>query len=124
MLPYLPAQGEADDELSFPKGAMIKVVGKEADGWWEGEYDGTTGYFPAVFIMSCSDNAAAKAWGDGKLDVLETNVTKCPLPLSTACCCIISRNIFHHCILDLYPCPHHLQRLHQPQRPHHLQRPA
>ena len=34
---------------------------------------------------------------------LETDLTKCLLPVSTACCCcIISRNLFHHCILDLY----------------------
>jgi len=44
-------QGEAEDELSFPKGAMIKVIGKEDDGWWEGEYNGKTGFFPGNYVM-------------------------------------------------------------------------
>ena len=44
------AQSEADDELSFPKGAMIKVIRKEDDGWWVGEYKGTKGFFPGNYV--------------------------------------------------------------------------
>ena len=44
------AQSKHDDELSFPKGAMIKVIGKEDDGWWEGEYNGTRGFFPGNYV--------------------------------------------------------------------------
>jgi len=39
--------GEEEDELGFPKGAVITVVSQDASGWWTGEYRGKTGTFPS-----------------------------------------------------------------------------
>ena len=43
-------QGEDDDELSFPRDAIIQVIGKADDGWWEGVYEGQVGYFPGNYV--------------------------------------------------------------------------
>ncbi|XP_065886224.1 F-BAR and double SH3 domains protein 2-like isoform X3 [Dysidea avara] len=44
----------AEEELSFPEGAEIKLIRKDDngidDGWWEGEYMGRTGVFPSIVV--------------------------------------------------------------------------
>ncbi|XP_020611381.1 protein enhancer of sevenless 2B-like [Orbicella faveolata] len=41
----------ADDELSFKKGSVIKVLSKEEDNnWFRAEQDGRTGLVPANYI--------------------------------------------------------------------------
>ncbi|KAL0994640.1 hypothetical protein UPYG_G00125230 [Umbra pygmaea] len=45
--------GQTDDELSFPEGAIIRVLSREThedDGFWEGEFNGSVGVFPAVLV--------------------------------------------------------------------------
>lgn len=44
--------GETDSELVFKAGDLIKVTSEEtgSDGWWEGEFNGKVGYFPASFV--------------------------------------------------------------------------
>ena len=37
-------------ELSFPKGARIRVRRKDPSGWWEGGYTGKTGVFPGSYV--------------------------------------------------------------------------
>ncbi|XP_062308986.1 F-BAR and double SH3 domains protein 2-like [Osmerus eperlanus] len=59
---------QTDEELSFPEGAIIRVLSKEThedDGFWEGELNGAVGVFPAVLVedLTCgSENGEA---GDG-----------------------------------------------------------
>ena len=43
-------QGEDDDELTFPREAIIRVIGKADDGWWEGIYEKRVGYFPGNYV--------------------------------------------------------------------------
>ena len=38
-----------DDELTFREGAIIYVVKKNDDGWYEGIMDGTVGLFPGNY---------------------------------------------------------------------------
>lgn len=45
-----PYQGEDEDELSFPRDAVIRVLSKADDGWWEGNYNGKVGYFPGNYV--------------------------------------------------------------------------
>lgn len=45
--------GQTDDELSFPEGAIIRILSREThedDGFWEGEFNGAVGVFPAVLV--------------------------------------------------------------------------
>ncbi|XP_063807291.1 F-BAR and double SH3 domains protein 2 isoform X2 [Pseudophryne corroboree] len=45
--------GQTEDELSFPEGAIIRILNKENqddDGFWEGEFNGRVGVFPSVLV--------------------------------------------------------------------------
>ncbi|ESO85410.1 hypothetical protein LOTGIDRAFT_107808 [Lottia gigantea] len=46
---------EADkaDELAFNENAVIYVIKKNDDGWWEGVMDGVTGLFPSNYVEPC-----------------------------------------------------------------------
>lgn len=57
-------EGQTDDELSFPEGAIIRILNKENqddDGFWEGEFNGRIGVFPSVLVeeLSASENGDA-----------------------------------------------------------------
>ena len=41
---------DKDDELSFVAGAIIYVIRKNDDGWYEGICDGATGLFPGNYV--------------------------------------------------------------------------
>ncbi|XP_075827723.1 F-BAR and double SH3 domains protein 2 isoform X4 [Microtus pennsylvanicus] len=50
-------EGQTDDELSFPEGAIIRILNKENqddDGFWEGEFSGRIGVFPSVLVEELS----------------------------------------------------------------------
>ena len=48
--------GEDMEELSFPEGAIIRLLRTDADengvddGWWQGSYEGKVGVFPSVIV--------------------------------------------------------------------------
>ncbi|XP_050520850.1 abl interactor 2-like [Daktulosphaira vitifoliae] len=44
---------DKDDELSFQENAVIYVLKKNDDGWWEGVMDGITGLFPGNYVEGC-----------------------------------------------------------------------
>uniref|UniRef100_A0A8C6KY83 FCH and double SH3 domains 2 n=1 Tax=Nothobranchius furzeri TaxID=105023 RepID=A0A8C6KY83_NOTFU len=49
--------GQTDEELSFPEGAIIRILNREThedDGFWEGEFNGVVGVFPAVLVEDLS----------------------------------------------------------------------
>ena len=41
------------DELSFQENAVIYVVKKNDDGWFEGVLNGITGLFPGNYVEPC-----------------------------------------------------------------------
>lgn len=43
---------DKEDELSFQEGAIIYVVKKNEDGWFEGVINATTGLFPGNYVES------------------------------------------------------------------------
>ena len=43
-------EAEEDDEISFPKGAVIDVMQKRLDGWWFVRFEESTGLAPATFL--------------------------------------------------------------------------
>lgn len=44
---------DKEDELSFQESAVIYVLKKNDDGWWEGVMDGVTGLFPGNYVEPC-----------------------------------------------------------------------
>ncbi|XP_051464646.1 F-BAR and double SH3 domains protein 2 isoform X5 [Apus apus] len=62
-------EGQTDDELSFPEGAIIRILNKENqddDGFWEGEFNGRVGVFPSVLVeeLTASENGETQWIGD------------------------------------------------------------
>lgn len=45
---------QEDEELSFPEGAIIRLLRTDDngidDGWWEGSYEGKKGVFPSIVV--------------------------------------------------------------------------
>ncbi|XP_028904085.1 F-BAR and double SH3 domains protein 2 isoform X1 [Ornithorhynchus anatinus] len=57
-------EGQTGDELTFPEGAIIRIVNKENqddDGFWEGEFNGRVGVFPSVLVeeLNASPNGGS-----------------------------------------------------------------
>ncbi|XP_025084097.1 abl interactor 2-like [Pomacea canaliculata] len=46
-------EADKEDELSFSENAVIYVIRKNDDGWWEGVMDGITGLFPSNYVEPC-----------------------------------------------------------------------
>ncbi|XP_077696929.1 F-BAR and double SH3 domains protein 2 isoform X3 [Eretmochelys imbricata] len=62
-------ESQTDDELSFPEGAIIRILNKENqddDGFWEGEFNGRVGVFPSVLVeeLTASENGETQWTGD------------------------------------------------------------
>ncbi|XP_041657938.1 F-BAR and double SH3 domains protein 2-like [Cheilinus undulatus] len=71
--------GQTDDELSFPEGAIIRILSREThedDGFWEGEFNGIVGVFPAVLVEDLSGGSEN---GDGQR---EGSAQASPSPLA------------------------------------------
>ncbi|XP_056266648.1 F-BAR and double SH3 domains protein 2-like [Pseudoliparis swirei] len=88
--------GQTEGELSFPEGAIIRVLSRETredDGFWEGEFNGVVGVFPAVLVEeltgASSDNGDASSQSPQTpfqplhSSPLQTPTT--PSPLSSPC---------------------------------------
>jgi hypothetical protein len=52
-------------ELTIATGQIVTIVDKTNDDWWEGEYDGKSGFFPKAYVelIDAGDKKASK---DGK----------------------------------------------------------
>ena len=49
---------DKEDELSFSAGAVIYVLKKNDDGWYEGVTNGFTGLFPGNYVDVISESTA------------------------------------------------------------------
>ncbi|KAH0625267.1 hypothetical protein JD844_033679 [Phrynosoma platyrhinos] len=73
-------EGQTDDELSFPEGAIIRILNKENqddDGFWEGEFNGHIGVFPSVLVeeLTASENGESRCVADVQApDTLQNSV--------------------------------------------------
>ncbi|NXE25390.1 FCSD2 protein, partial [Ardeotis kori] len=80
-------EGQTDDELSFPEGAIIRILNKENqddDGFWEGEFNGRVGVFPSVLVeeLTASENGETQWIGDVQVSPTpKPNNALPPLPL-------------------------------------------
>uniref|UniRef100_A0A8C7DHA4 FCH and double SH3 domains 2 n=1 Tax=Oncorhynchus kisutch TaxID=8019 RepID=A0A8C7DHA4_ONCKI len=57
--------GQADEELSFPEGAVIRLLNRDTqtdDGFWEGEFNGRVGVFPSVLVEDLTESGENGLW--------------------------------------------------------------
>ncbi|XP_060732193.1 rho guanine nucleotide exchange factor 7a isoform X2 [Tachysurus vachellii] len=52
-----------EDELSFTKGDIITVTRTEEGGWWEGNLNGRTGWFPSNYVREVKDKQVSPKSG-------------------------------------------------------------
>lgn len=80
-------EGQTNDELSFPEGAIIRILNKdnqEDDGFWEGEFNGRVGVFPSVLVedLMASENGDSHWLTDAQVSpCLRLHSSLPPLPL-------------------------------------------
>uniref|UniRef100_A0A673AR75 Osteoclast-stimulating factor 1 n=1 Tax=Sphaeramia orbicularis TaxID=375764 RepID=A0A673AR75_9TELE len=55
-----PFQQTNEDELSFSKGDIISVSRQEEGGWWEGSFNGKTGWFPSNYVRELKGSEKQK----------------------------------------------------------------
>ncbi|KAK6296456.1 hypothetical protein J4Q44_G00325980 [Coregonus suidteri] len=70
--------GQADEELSFPEGAVIRLLNRDTqtdDGFWEGEFNGRVGVFPSVLVEDLTEN------GENGADTLISPSSRLPSSL-------------------------------------------
>lgn len=65
-------EGQADEELSFSEGAVIRLLSRDTqtdDGFWEGELNGRVGVFPSVLVEDFTENGETSGGGVGDIQV-------------------------------------------------------
>ncbi|XP_074497991.1 F-BAR and double SH3 domains protein 2 isoform X5 [Sebastes fasciatus] len=76
-------EGQADEELSFSEGAVIRLLNRDTqtdDGFWEGELNGRVGVFPSVLVEDLTENGETS--GGGQISPsLKLPCSLPPLPL-------------------------------------------
>ncbi|TKS81127.1 SH3 domains protein 2 Carom [Collichthys lucidus] len=80
-------EGQADEELSFSEGAVIRLLSRDTqtdDGFWEGELNGRVGVFPSVLVEDFTENGDIRGGGTGDIQIspsLKLPSSLPPLPL-------------------------------------------
>ncbi|KAI1903191.1 hypothetical protein AGOR_G00024670 [Albula goreensis] len=76
-------EGQTNDELSFPEGAIIQVLNKdnhEDDGFWEGEFNGRVGVFPSVLVEDLVGSENGDEKSSSEAEVSPSQCLPCLLP--------------------------------------------
>ncbi|XP_042152357.1 F-BAR and double SH3 domains protein 2-like isoform X2 [Oncorhynchus tshawytscha] len=77
--------GQADEELSFPEGAVIRLLNRDTqtdDGFWEGEFNGRVGVFPSVLVEDLTESR------ENRVDKLISPSSRLPSSLPPSLCMI------------------------------------
>ncbi|XP_060902397.1 F-BAR and double SH3 domains protein 2-like isoform X1 [Labrus mixtus] len=80
-------EGQADEELSFAEGAVIRLLNRDTqtdDGFWEGELNGRVGVFPSVLVEDFTENGETSGGVAGDIQIspsLKWPSSLPPLPL-------------------------------------------
>jgi len=83
-------KGNGVDELGFKAGEILFILKDEADGWYEAELNGLTGFVPATYVERLAAKKGtptkarkeAKAWGAGATLGLAPKAASGPAALS------------------------------------------
>ncbi|XP_026726661.1 cytoplasmic protein NCK1 isoform X1 [Trichoplusia ni] len=70
-------QAQQPDELALTKGTRILILEKSNDGWWRGQYQGHTGWFPSNYTSEEGDNedpVHTYAMAENVLDIVSSQV--------------------------------------------------
>lgn len=83
-------EAQTEDELSFPEGAVICILSKhnqEDDGFWEGEFNGAVGVFPAVLVEDLCGPEGAQTHKSMNVQVSLSVLDQaaCPSAASSSC---------------------------------------
>lgn len=70
-----------EDELSFSKGDIIIVSRQEDGGWWEGSYNGKSGWFPSNYVQELKGSGTFTPTFIASVWLLEIYLNKEPLTL-------------------------------------------
>ncbi|KAL7401383.1 hypothetical protein ABVT39_027205 [Epinephelus coioides] len=76
-------EGQADEELSFSEGAVIRLLSRDTqtdDGFWEGELNGRVGVFPSVLVEDLTENGETSGGGPGDIQISPSLKLPCSLP--------------------------------------------
>ncbi|KAL7846484.1 hypothetical protein SRHO_G00214640, partial [Serrasalmus rhombeus] len=79
-------EAQTEDELSFPEGAIIRILSKdnqEDDGFWEGEFNGSVGVFPAVLVEDLAGPSGEDSHRSMDAQASPCSQGRPPRPLST-----------------------------------------
>lgn len=64
-------EGQSPEELSFPEGAIIRVLPRAAgevdDGFWTGDFDGRVGVFPSLVVEELTGAREAAGQVGGRI---------------------------------------------------------
>lgn len=103
--------------MSFPEGAVICILSKhnqEDDGFWEGEFNGAVGVFPAVLVEDLCRPESARAHKSMNMQVYTLATLKkffvhvYSKPMFNAEICFVIAVSFHQVslsVLDQAACP-------------------
>ncbi|XP_061575246.1 F-BAR and double SH3 domains protein 2-like isoform X2 [Cololabis saira] len=75
--------GQADEELSFVEGAVIRLLSRDTqtdDGFWEGELNGRVGVFPSVLVEDLTENGEGCRGGARDTQLSPSLKLPCSLP--------------------------------------------
>lgn len=84
-------EGQSPEELSFPEGAIIRVLPRAEDevddGFWTGDFDGRVGVFPSLVVeeLTGARGTAGQVSGGGGVDVWGALCSAHPLHCVSLC---------------------------------------
>ena len=55
---------ENEDEVTFPKNAVLSVTHRSLDGWWQATYEGHTGLVPSSLLVPFGEQLNVTQVGD------------------------------------------------------------
>jgi hypothetical protein len=102
---YIPEQRNATC-LAFRAGQVIRVLNRDSSGWWDGELDGSRGWFPSNYV-------------NGDLALLADD----HLPQFTSVCTFYLFIVIFRLVTDLTYCVHYSESEHDILHPFHRSQP-
>lgn len=72
-----PFEQTNEDELSFSKGDIISVSRQEEGGWWEGSFNGKSGWFPSNYVRELKGSGGCSSCNKTHATEYDPNPPSC-----------------------------------------------